>query len=124
MPVSLRNIEGEIILAKISGSIDLEDRLEIRAQVADACNAHPAPKIIIDYRESDLQMSVADHYDFGNSFSESGIPANARIVVLLPVDAQSRDDLTFSLTVVQNRWCGIRSCKGSIQDALKLFIES
>jgi hypothetical protein len=124
MPVSLRNIEGEIILAKISGSIDLEDRLEIRAQVADACNAHPAPNIIIDYRESDLQMSVADHYDFGNSFSESGNPANARIVVLLPVDAQSRDDLTFSLTVVQNRWCGIRSCKGSIQDALKLFIES
>lgn len=124
MPVSLRNIEGEIILAEISGSIDLEDRLEIRARIADACNAHPAPKIIVDYRDSDLQMSVADHYDFGNSFSESGIPADAQIVVLLPDDVQNREDLTFSLTVVQNRWCGIRSCKGSIQDALKLFIES
>jgi hypothetical protein len=124
MSATVRNIEGEIVLAEISGSIDLEERIEIRTQVADACSTHPAPKIIIDHRASDLQMSVADHYDFGNSFSNSGIPASARIVVLLPEEAKSREDLTFSLTVAQNRWCGIRICQGTIQDALKLLIDS
>ncbi len=124
MPATVRNIEGEIIIAEISGEIDLEDRLNIRAQIADACGKHPAPKIIVDHRQSDLQMSVADHFDFGSSFGESGIPAEAKIVVLLPDDPTIRNDLTFSLTVVQNRWCDVRTCQGAMQDALNLLIDS
>jgi hypothetical protein len=121
MPVVTYHTENNLLIAQVSGRIDLKDRIGIRSEISQMCAKKRISKIIVDHRKSLLQMSTLDHYKFGTSLVESEILCKAKIVILLPVEFTDADSLLFSLTVASNRGLNLEPLRGSMQEAMNLI---
>lgn len=121
MPDVTYQTEDNLLITQVSGTVNLKERTDIQSEISQTCSKKLIHKIIVDHRESRLQMSTLDHYKFGSSLVESEILRKARIVILLPVELSDADSLLFSLTVASNRGANLEPLRGTMQEAKNLI---
>jgi len=92
-----------IVHATVTGSIDHDERVQIRSDVAEVCRKNDILHVVIDHRSSDIEMSTIEHYSFGESFDAAGFPDDTWIGVILHDQVMASTMALFSIAVAQSR---------------------
>jgi hypothetical protein len=78
----VRSEEG-IFEVRVYGKVDLPGRLKIREDVWRASRENNIDRLLVDLRKADFDMTTAELYDFGATFGEVEMPADARIAAVV-----------------------------------------
>jgi len=91
------------VRATVSGIIDYRERTLIRTDVAATCRTNSINHVLVDYCESEIKMTTAEHYSYGASFSDAGFPDETWLGVILEDEVMRSTLALFSIAVAQYR---------------------
>ena len=92
--------ESQVLLVRVTGTVDVASwENQLRTSVEEAAK-HSCLRYLVDYRKSNMVLTVADLYDRPKYYSKVGMPHQARIALLI---AEPDGDKDFVESVTANR---------------------
>jgi hypothetical protein len=99
-----------VVRVRIHGTVSFDENCAARAEAARVLGDTGFHRLFVNLRDltSNERGSTADCYDFGASYTQSGIPPSIRMAIVLPRDPARRSNVKFILTVAANRGMSTR----------------
>ena len=92
--------ESQVLSVRVTGTVDIASwENQLRTSVEEAAK-HSCLRYLVDYRKSNMALTVADLYDRPKYYSKVGVPHHARIALLITHPGREKD---FVESVTSNR---------------------
>jgi hypothetical protein len=91
-----------ILSAKASGPIDLDTLKQFASEILAALSANNAKKVLTDYRDATLEVSILDIYSWPRIIKKLGYSPGIQIAVVYSEASENKESFLFYENVLQN----------------------
>ena len=124
MTIEFKTIqEDRVILITATGDISTDELNAMRNKTIDLLNKTGIQDFVVDLSEvtSILKQDVLKAYKKGKEFDSLQFPVTAKTAVILPLNKEAKEQVTFMHTVEINRMRGPIKYVASYEEAISWF---